>query len=159
MVGPVEGESWPQTVERLLAGEDGLTFVRPDVAAEQEPPVVLEMARRAWAGTTGRTDTSKFAAAARRRRLAATAAGLTDQVLSGTVPFEAPTRVSDAHHFRLDPSGQRLVVLVAEGESDRQVDEALAAGLALQGDRDLHVVLPDVARGFSGRSVGLAGHC
>lgn len=146
VVGPVEGESWPQTVERLLVGEDGLTFVRPDVAAAQEPAVVLEMARRAWAGTTGPTDTSRFTAAARRRRLAATAAGLTEHVVPDTVPFDTPVRVSDAHHFRVDPSGQRLVVLVAEGESDRQVDESLAAGLALQGDRDLHVVLPDVAR-------------
>lgn len=136
---------WAEIVDRLLTGEDGLTFTPAE--GDGDPKGLLEQARRHWAGTGWAAGTPQFEAAARRRRLADRAGDLADQIVAETVRWTAPVRVSDAHHFRIDTSGGRLVVLVASGESDRQIDEALAAGLALQGDRDLHVVLPATARG------------
>lgn len=116
-------------------------FAETDRGAEDE----LQHLRRQWAGVTGSTTSPRFEAAARRLRFHRLhAERLAEQVLGETAkPFEAERRVSATVSLWVSSDDERLAVIVGPGEKPRDVDAALAYGLTFQGDRDLHLVIPD----------------
>lgn len=105
----------------------------------------FEHLRRAWAGTQASTSSSRFAAASRRIRFHRRyGKDLAEQVLGGGVrAFEADRRVSTTTSIWASTDDQRMAVVLGTGEGIVDIDRALAYGLTFQGDRDLHVVLPD----------------
>lgn len=78
---------------------------------------------------------------------AGTAAALAQQLGGELATFVAPGRLSTRFVFLADDD--RLVVLCGDQERQRDVDRALAFGLAWAGDRDLQLVLPHAAVGPS----------
>lgn len=60
-----------------------------------------------------------------------------------TLEYCPRPRMSKTNAVRKTADDQHLVLAVAHGEAPRYVNEALAYGLTFQGDRDLHLVLPD----------------
>ena len=130
-------------------------FTETDRAPDDE----LEDLRRQWAGVTGPTTSPRFEAAARRLRFHRFyAKHLAEEVLGEHARvFEADRRVSATISLWTSSDNERLAVIVGNAEKPQDVDAALAYGLAFQGDRDLHVVVPDGVLRISG--VGVVPSC
>ncbi len=117
-----------------------------------DPEDALEQARRRWAGVKTATSSSRWIAEARRERFRrGHAVGVAAKALGGDArSWGVRRKYPSMHQLFTDPSEERLVVVVPSGEPPTAIDAALATGLAVQGDRDLHVVLPDDEREVRG---------
>lgn len=121
-----------------------------EVAAESLDDALTQL-RQEWVGVDAEPGSSRFEAAARRLRFAARARHLAEQVLGGpTVEHDPGFRVSKTLVLRRSPDNKHLVVLVGADESPGDIDAAMAYGLSFQGDRDLHLVLPEDRREVRG---------
>jgi Restriction Endonuclease associating with ARP len=126
-------------------------FVEADESSAAD---ALDRLRRDWAGVASSTDSPRFLAAARRLRFHRFhGKRLAEQVLDGdAIAVEADRRISSTISLWRSVDDECLVVVIGNDETPRDVECALAYGLTFQGDRDLHVILPDDT--FDIRGVG-----
>lgn len=144
---------WEDVAETLaLSSPYSIWWVLTELPADTAPPAFLERLRLDWAGVKEPTSSSRFQAKARRLRFArGKAPELASRILGvEPQPYEPGQRVSDFTVLLRSPDDQQLAVLVPHGEAAKDIDKALAFGLAFQGDRDLHLVLPEGEREIRG---------
>lgn len=142
---------WEEQASRMAESSPyGAWWGLVEVSTESLDDALTQL-RQTWVGVDAKPESSRFEAAARRLRFAGRARRLAEQVLGGpTVEHDPGCRVSKTLVLRRSPDNEHLVVLVGAGELPGDVDAAVAYGLSFQGDRDLHLVLPDDRREVRG---------
>jgi Restriction Endonuclease associating with ARP len=137
-------DAWPALADRLAERTPVTAWWEVVDVDVDDARDALDELRRAWAGTSAPPGSARFDAAARRLRFhRRRGRELARYVLGGdAVAFEGDRRISSTLSAWSDPSGERLVMVVAEGEDLSASELALAYGLYFQRDRDLHLVIP-----------------